>query len=215
MTQEHDHQPALLNLADMMGPISHELRNIFNNMVLNTAILARAVPENLRSQVAEFKSLALRANEMLTILDHHRQRIVAIRRPLDLNEVVEEAMQQFRAKGVEVTKQTAAGLPPVWGNQAEISRLIQLLVGTCKPPLEIRTEHAGSVVQLVVAGGPLPKGESVEHFFDSFGPPGSGQSHLERAACQTIARRLGTPIRVKSRDGGMMVLVDFELANDG
>src|SRR5579871_5495706 len=147
MTQEHDHQPALLNLADMMGPISHELRNIFNNMVLNTAILARAVPENLRSQVAEFKSLALRANEMLTILDHHRQRIVAIRRPLDLNEVVEEAMQQFRAKGVEVTKQTAAGLPPVWGNQAEISRLIQLLVGTCKPPLEIRTEHAGSVVQ--------------------------------------------------------------------
>jgi hypothetical protein len=213
MIQEHDHEPALLNLADMMGPVSHELRNVFNNMVLSTAILARTIPEEHRNQVAEFRALALRANEMLTMLDHHRQRIVAMRRPMDLNEVVEEAAQRCQANGVEVAKKLASGLPQVWGNQGDMSRLIELLVKTCRSPRQVQTCRNGAAVELAVMGGPLPTTEPVEKFFDPFGPSGSAQSHLDRAACQTIARRLGAPIRTKSSEGGIAVVIDFEPAN--
>lgn len=212
MIQEHDHQPALLNLADMMGPVSHELRNVFNNMVLNTAILARAIPETHRSQVAEFRSLALRANEMLTMLDHYRHRIVAIRQPLDLNEVVEEAVERCQANRVEAARELAADLPKVWGNCLDLGRLVELLIQTCRPPVQVQTCRAGTTVELVVLGGPLPAGEALEKFFDPFGPSGSAQAHLDRAACHTIARRLGTPIRAKSRDEGIAVIVDFEPA---
>jgi hypothetical protein len=214
MGQERDHQPALLNLADMIGPVSHELRNVFNNMVLTAAVLTRAVPEELRGQVAEFRSLALRANEMLTLLDHYRQAIVASRGLVDLNEAVEEAVNQCRANGLEVANKTSTDLPPVWAGRADVLRLIELLVSACRPPVQVCTERTGSAVRLTVQAGPPPNGESFERFFDAFGPAGSGKSQLERAACQTIARRLGVTLRTEKREGGMAVFIDFDPADN-
>ena len=201
-SQGNDCHSSLLTLADMVSPVSHELRNVFNNIVLKAAILSQAVPEELRDQAADFRALAMRANEMLSFLDQYRQKIVAARQPLDLNAVVLEAVDRCQAAGSAVTKKTTPDLPPVWGNQADVRRLVELLVAAFQGPVQVLTDRSAAAVRLTVQdSGPLPRAEELESFFEPFGPPGASQSGLELAACQTIARRLKAAIRAENQIG--------------
>ncbi len=51
---------ATLNIADMVGPITHELHNVLNNIVLQAAIVMREVPEAFREDVAAVRRHAFR-----------------------------------------------------------------------------------------------------------------------------------------------------------
>ncbi len=211
---EDPREVALLNLADMLGPVAHELHNVFNNIVLQAAIVSRSAPEALRPQLAEFRALGLRASEMLAQLDQQRHTIPTPLQPVDLHAVVRAVVDPLRAHGLAVTEQLSAQPSLVLAHERDLARLLGLLVKGAHlagPPVVVATASQGRKAHLLVTDQRPPLDPAaLEQFFEPFGAPAS-DNPLERAACQTLARRLKATLRAENRPNVTVVVVELNL----
>src|SRR5262245_32597615 len=139
--QSREQQTPFCILADMVSPVSHELQNVFNNIVLQAALLMREVTDDVFSQVEVISRLVLEASHKLNRLDDYRHRIAVPRLPLDLNRVATAALAELPSiPGVSVGLDLAPSLPSVPGSENEVRRLLRLLVSNAGRVLHL---HGG------------------------------------------------------------------------
>jgi signal transduction histidine kinase len=206
-------------LADMLGPISHDLHNVFNGMVLQTAILVRNVPEELREKVTVFRSLAFRASELLGQLDRYRH---ALRPPLAgvrVNEVVESAVERCRGEGIPVECRPGAKVPEVLADEEELARLVWLLVRNASAAMNpargtgrvvVQTGRRKEQVVLTVKdSGPRLEPGGLETFFEATAPARGAEEPLERVACRALVERLRGTICARNLRRGLKVIVEL------
>src|SRR5262249_9892734 len=120
-------QTALLNVADMLGPVSHDLHNVMNNIVLHAAVLARDSPESMRQRIAVFKSLAYQASQKLNELDEYRHQVRSPKQSVDIGQVTRSIVEGYAQQGVAIDCHLEA-VEPVAGNAADVRRLVELLI---------------------------------------------------------------------------------------
>ena len=161
--------------------------------------------------MSEFRTLGLEANDMLAQLDRIRQAIQAPRQAVDLPDVVQAVVAHFREQGQPLRAKVGDDLPLVWGNPLDARRLLLNLARIALADNHAVTIHAdqreGRVRLIVPLAGPPLTPEQVERFFDPFA------GGLERAACQSIAKRLQAELRVENQASGPALFVAFEPAD--
>src|SRR5262249_12217396 len=142
--QAREQQTPFCILADMVSPVSHELRGVFNSIVLQAALLRREAAEDLGREVELIRRLGYQGSQMLDRLDDSRRRIAVPRLPLDLNRVATAALAELPSvPGVTVGLDLAPSLPPVPGSENEVRRLLYLLVSNASTVLHL---HGGGTV---------------------------------------------------------------------
>lgn len=203
-----------MNLADVIGPVSHELQNIFNGIVLQSAIVARKVPAELHAEVMAFRELALQGSNLLTWLDRHRHRIRPPAEGVNLNAVIRAAVEQLQVEGVEVVDNTSATNIEIVGHEPDVRRLVTLLIrragqGNSPVVVEARQEDQSTSFQVLEADS--ERDADSEHFF-ALHP--LTDDRYDYAVCKAIARRMGVSIAVEKRTEGMLIRLEFKSIHD-
>ena len=222
LLQEQEQQTGLCGLADMIGPVSHEMQNIFNNLVLQIALVSRDVPQEIRSEIDIMRRLSLEASGMMGQLDGYRYGLGVVRRPVDLNRTVAALLAGLPVRAVPVRQELAPSLPPVSANESDLRRLLGLLVANARAVVEtegggtvtVRTAANAKKVLLIVADdGPGLGDEDPGKVFEPFALARPGENSLELAACQGLVRKLGGVISAASSGAkGLTVTVELEAA---
>ena len=225
LLQEHEQQTGLCGLADMIGPVSHEMQNIFNNLVLQIALVSRDVPQEVRPEIDVMRRLSLEASAMMGKLDSYRYGLSVVRRPVDLNRTVASLLAGLPVRTVPVRQELSSSLPPVVANENDLRRLLGLLVANARAVVEtqgggtvtVRTVakagKVGKVCLIVEDDGPGLGDEDPGKVFEPFVQARPGENSLELAACQGLVRKLGGVISAAG-DGakGLTVTVELEAA---
>jgi C4-dicarboxylate-specific signal transduction histidine kinase len=133
---------------------------------------------------------------------------------VDLTAVVREVVRGCRARGWNVAAKIARNLPAVRGNSADTTRLAELLIAAgnaAGPPVQVLTKRSKDKVLLAVEdAGPAVEAKKLDAYFDPMAPARLGENSVERAACHTIARRLGADLEVHNLPHrGLAVIVKF------
>jgi signal transduction histidine kinase len=209
-------QTALLNVADMLGPVSHDLHNVMNNIVLNAALLARDAPESMRQQIAVFKSLAYQASQRLNELDEYRHQVRSPKQAIDIGQVTRKIVDRYGDRGVAMECQLEE-VEAACANEADVQRLVELLIAAAQaagPPVGVSLFAAGGTVVLRVEDhGSDVDPDKLDQLFEPFAVTREGERTLERTACRVIARRLEAKLRASPRrGGGVAVTVEFKPA---
>ena len=213
-------QMGLLNVADVVGPLAHELHNILNNIVLKAAVLSRQVQvdESLREQVNGFRALAVSASKLWGQLDRYRHELTFPQEPVDVGNLIREVVRQCQSDGTAIECHVDSPLPPAWGNPWDIYRLGSLLIAAARaagPPIQVRvTADDRRLLVIVEDSGPDVAAEALERLFEPWAVERGG-SGLERAACQSIVRRLDGKLRAQRRpEGGLTVSAELKSAQN-
>lgn len=219
LVQLEQQQPFCI-LADLISPVSHELQNVFNNIVLQTAIVTREVSENVRPEIEIIRRLGLEASQMLNRVDDYRYRIAVPRRPLCLNRVVSAALAEVPAvPGVTIESSLAPSLPPILGSDSELRRLVRLLVVNAGAVLQlhgggtitVRTLPRRNKVLLSVEDDGPSAAEDAGGVLEPFVLARAGENSLELGACQGLARKLKARLRADNREpSGVVVTAEFD-----
>jgi signal transduction histidine kinase len=218
LRRDLEEQAPFCVLAHMVGPVSHEMQNVFYNIVLQGTLLEREAPAVLRGEIEKVRPLGWQASGMMSRLDEYRHRIPLPRRPLDLTAVVADALDRLPG-GAEVVRDLAGGLPRVSGNEAMLRRLLRVLVGNARAVLKaggggtvtVRTRAGGGKVHLLVEDdGPAVGGDNPDRVFDPFAEGRAGENTLELAACHGLVKKLDATIRAEDRaPRGLAVVVEL------
>ncbi len=155
LTERARSDDALANRDDFMGMVSHDLRNLFNNIVLNAAAVADGASDTDEGRFAvltmgKIKASVGRMNRLISDLvdiasiDAGK---LSIRGDIhDVVEVVNEAVEAVARvaahKGVELTVAAATRPLPAWCDEG---RLLQVLNNLINNALKF-TAAGGSVV---------------------------------------------------------------------
>jgi two-component system C4-dicarboxylate transport sensor histidine kinase DctB len=213
----------LAELADCFGPVSHDLHNLFNALVLQAAVLLREAPEALHPKVSTLRKIALQASELVGRLDEKRHALTPPLRAVDLTAALADAAARLEARGVTVERAFGPDPLPVQGVGCELVRLAELLASAGDAaaraqgkagPVTLRAESEdGRVLLHVEDVGPAVAEEALADVFEPFATPREGVGPLQLAACQVIARRLGAEIRAAARGKrGVRVTVELQPA---
>lgn len=189
----------LATQADMIGPVGHELRNIFNTISLQAVVLSRRVPPEHRATVEELRHAVLEADKMLNILGNYRRSLDPPEEVVDLNHLLRLFENEWQSQGVVVTIEHEQPTPTLPANSFDIERLIRLSVANALPHtqpirLSIRSDEDECVLLCVWDDGPTAEVPRLQDFFDPFVPARPGEQSLERAACESIVKRMGGSI---------------------
>jgi signal transduction histidine kinase len=220
--QAREQQTPFCILADLVSPVSHELRNVFNSIVLQAALLRREVAEDLGREVEVIRRLGNQASQMLNRLDDYRHRIAVPRLPLDLNRIATAALAELPpVPGVTVGLDLAPSLPPVPGSENEVRRLLHLLVNNAGTVLQlhgggtvtVRTGARGNKVLLCVEDDGPVVADDAGKVLEPFVLARAGENSLELGACQGLAGKLRARLRADNRDpSGVVVTAEFDAA---
>ena len=209
LLEEREQLTAQCVLADMISPVSHEMQNIFNNIVLQTALVSRDLPEKVRQDVDVLRRLGLEASGMMGRLDSYRYALKPVRRPVDLNRLVSSVLAELPAEDVPVRQELTPGLAPVSADASALRRLLRLLVTNARAvvaaqgtgTVTVRTAARGRKVLLAVEDdGPGLGGEDPGKVFEPFIVAREGENSLEMAACHGLVRKLDG--KITAEDGG-------------
>ncbi len=135
-----------------IADVSHELRTPIANLSIYIDLLQHGNPDKQAHYITVLQQQAARLTDLVeATLGLSRLEIGAPNlelRPVALNQIVEEILlgHQARAEGfgLRITGQFEPDLPPVWGNQTQLSQLVNNLVANA-----INYNSAGG--QIVVA----------------------------------------------------------------
>jgi signal transduction histidine kinase len=220
-------QTALADIAELAGPLAHEFNNFLNILMLQIAALGSALPDDVRTALEKVRQQGRATADLVRAWQRARQQTHAPGRPLDLAEVIGEALQELpetsdlaTAEGSRLTFVThlSTELPAVQACSHDLRRLLTFLlrnavaaVGSAQGVISVETEVVSNKVLLHVrdSGPPLPA-EGLPALFDPHTAARAGTTPLELAACISIARRYLGKLRGANPPGGG-VAVTLEL----
>jgi signal transduction histidine kinase len=89
---------SLADLGELTGPLTHELRNFLNSLLLHIAVLEQETPEGSRHELDEIRCQGREVSELLTKFQEYRCTLQPVRDVVDMNLVVRNTAEELRAE---------------------------------------------------------------------------------------------------------------------
>ncbi len=209
----------LANLGALTSPLTHEFNNFLNVLLLQIAVLEHELPEKRRGDFRAIRQQGKNVAELVRQWQQYRSRQQAPPEPLDLNQVVGEAVEALcgeepgfgepalrllppgaeapPGEGVWVRLALDGGTPPILGSRLDLQRLVRFLVGSAAAAVTsarglvvVTTTTAGEGVRLRVEdSGTAVAPALLAELFEPLVVAREGPNRLELAACKIIAQR--------------------------
>jgi hypothetical protein len=222
----------LADVGEIVGPVTHEVNNFLNTLMLQLAVMEMTAPDAVKAELQGLKRQGKQVAAVVKQVQQYRRRCNVEHPPTDLSTAAASAADAMmrapaRADGRPRFKPAASagseeiplrlrlteGLPPVPGPAADLRRLCRFLLGG------VSSSIAGGGV-LMISTGPAERGASlrVEAIGAAAGSlagmlegpvNADGSQGLEIAACQSIVRRLGGSIRAEPTPDGEALVVEL------
>ena len=203
----------------------HDLKNLASSlsMVAQNADVYGHDPEFQISAMRTIKNTTQRIMELMNKLASHTKAPMFVNgdqvMPVDLNEVVSEAIQGVNGAGCKPAFHPATDLLPVRVQKESISQLVLNLVLNAgqamgnQGEIHISTALRGDCVVLeVVDTGPGMSSEQVEHLFEPFRSTKKAGLGVGLFQCKRMVEDLNGTIRVESEIGkGTKIIITFPL----
>lgn len=206
------------NRSQMLGTVSHELRNSLTGMMGVTELLigdadldgdeAGELIEMAHQQAVDAAEIV---EDLLTASRLEQSALSVASDPVDLNGEVATTVRRFRGAGTEITMHLEDGLPMVRGDGLRIRQILRNLVANAVdhggPGMELTTRSAGSAVETVVAddGEGVPRDQERTIFLpyrrSSTGRHDAASVGLGLWICRQLAEAMGGSLRYR-RSGG-------------
>ena len=201
------HLSRVTMLGELAGSLAHELNQPLT-AILSNAEAAQMFLENdaadlveIRKIMGDIVSANKRAGEIIQRLRSMLKKEELTRRPLEINDVLQEAINLVRSDlvghGVMVDVISADGLPRITGDRVQLQQvLINLIFNACDAmagntaddrKLVVRTDaHDGTVRIAVIDSGCGIPADMLERIFDSFVTTKPGGMGLGLSICRGI-----------------------------
>jgi signal transduction histidine kinase len=148
--------------SQMLGTVSHELRNNLTGMMGLTEIVGAnhdLSAEEARELVALAHQQAVDATEivedLLTATRLERSALSVAKDSVNINDEVETTARRFSGEGVHLSVETAPDLPPAEADGLRVRQILRNLVSNAVryggPSLRITTSKVGDAIQITVA----------------------------------------------------------------
>jgi signal transduction histidine kinase len=214
----HAEQLDLCDIGVISGALSHELRNVINNVSLQVAVLKKKLPENFHAGLAVIDEQSADAAAILRELQQYRQHRQRQLYLLELNRLIGEEFGPDSQAG-SFLLELAGNLPLVLGTRMEMIVLLHLLVDNARQLVPgaknvlVQTSFVGERVRLqITAQGRSPRPDLWQELFE---PPGREKTvaQLELAGCLQIVHRLEGTLRGEDLPaGGLIFIVELPKA---
>jgi signal transduction histidine kinase len=197
-------------LGELSGSLAHELNQplaaILTNAQAAQRFLAqdRADPKDIREILSDIVADDQRAAEIIHRLRELFKRGEMQRQPIDVNELVRDALRlvqnELVGKGVDVRTELAHGLPPASGDRVQLQQLlVNLITNACNAMAEVPASggrlvvRTGSVdgegVRVTVAdSGPGIPPDNLTRIFEPFFTTRREGMGLGLTVCRSIIR---------------------------
>jgi len=201
------HLSRVTTLGELAGSLAHELNQPLT-AILSNAEAAQMFLENdaadlveIRKIMGDIVSANKRAGEIIQRLRSMLEKEELTRRPLEINDVLQEAINLVRSDlvghGVMVDVISADGLPQITGDRVQLQQvLINLIFNACDAmagnaaddrKLVVRTDaHDGTVRIAIIDSGCGIPADMLERIFDSFVTTKPGGMGLGLSICRGI-----------------------------
>jgi PAS domain S-box-containing protein len=209
-------------MGSLLAGVAHELNNPLSVLLGRAELLGISARERgdaqLGAAATEIAKATVRCDRIVRTFLALARRQAPQRRPLQLNTVVEEALEMLgyplRVDGVEVVRRLAPGLPPLHADPHQLHQVVvnllsnahQAMRAAARRRLTVTTaaEPAGRVtLEVTDSGHGVPeeiRGRIFEPFFTTK-PAGQGTG-LGLSLCHNIVTEHDGSIRVTDGEGG-------------
>jgi hypothetical protein len=226
---------SLADVGEIVGPITHEVNNFLNTLMLQLTVMEISAPDALKAELQGLKRQGKQLAAVVRQVQLYRRRCGAEHPPADLNAAASEAAETLArapAKGddrprlkpaaaagpdeVPLRLRLGDGLPLAPGPAADLRWLCRFLIGGVAWSVA-----GGGVILLSTA----PNGDGVSLRVEAIGAAAGtlagllegpvnadGPHGLEIAACQSIVRRLRGSIRAEPVPDGEALVVELPAA---
>ena len=208
---------------DMLGVVSHDLRNPIHSIFMGSSFLLELLPEEgmkvERTQAAVMKRAAERANRLIQdLLDitHIQSGRLSLHREQHgaasiVSEALEQTAMQAAAAGVALARGEVDPAAQVWADRDRVVQALGNLVGNAlkftpeggRVTVSVRTE--GDAVRISVADtGPGIPPEQVPHLFDRYWQANRADRRgvgLGLSIVKGIAEAHGGTVEVRTAEG--------------
>jgi signal transduction histidine kinase len=217
----------MVSIGQLAAGAAHEINNPLTGILGYTDLLVEdvSIPERQRAIAGKIHSLAKRIKTLVTSLLSFARRVPTEKSHLDLNQVVETALNlshlDLREKKIEIETLPDPELPPVRGDANQLLQVCFNLMSNAVDAIEevgggkltIRTDHDLQKVYIEFTDtGPGIK--SPQQVFDPFfttKPVGKGTG-LGLSICYGIVQEHGGRISCWNRpEGGATFVVEFPI----
>jgi C4-dicarboxylate-specific signal transduction histidine kinase len=217
-------EPVLATLAEMSATIAHEVNQPLAAIVMGAETglrwLSRDDPDvaKVEQLLRRIVSSARRASDMVQRIRSLATRHELALDPVDLNEIVEEALQFVRhdleAKSIDLSVMPGAGLPVVLGDRIQLQQVIvNLLVNSIQAvtqaegrmrriTLDTGADEDDAVGLSISDSGPGIPEENLDRVFESFFTTKEGGMGIGLAICRSIIAAHGGSIAASNHPAG-------------
>ncbi len=221
---ELTHLSRVTMLGELSGSLAHELNQPLTAILSNAQAAQRFLAqgddhlEEVREILGDIVEQDKHAGEVIRRLRRLLRKGEVDLQPLPLSEVVGDALELLRSdlvnRGVVVTSELPADLPPAVGDRVQIQQVVlNLVANACDAMeglerrdrrLEVRTEAdgAGSLRVSIADRGPGLTPEQSERVFEPFFTTKAHGMGLGLTVCRTIVTAHGGELRASSNPGG-------------
>lgn len=224
------HADRLATVGMLAAGVAHELNEPLANVLgfAQLALQCEGLPEQASQDVEKIVTASLYAREVIRKLMFFSRQTPSRRRPVDLDEIVREALSllegRFVKGGVEVELALDGALPPVHGDPAQIQQvLVNLVVNAVHAmplggALSVRTGCQGESVRMVFedCGVGIPARDLEKIFVPFFTTKDVGEgTGLGLSVVHGIVTSHGGTIEVESQEGeGTRFVIDLPVSRE-
>jgi len=215
------------NRSQMLGTVSHELRNTLTGMMGLTEVVSMATdlgPEETRELIGLAHQQTVDASEIIEdLLTVSRLEQAALRvgvEEVDVNQEVETTVRRFVGAGTEVTIHSGDDLPTASGDALRVRQIMRNLLSNAARygggSIEVSTQTSSDRVQIVVSDngqGVAPEDEStifLPYRRSSNTPADVASVGLGLWICRQLAQEMGGALEYRRVDGWTQFVVTLK-----
>lgn len=204
--------------SQMVGTVSHELRNNLTGVLGLTEVVATMVdlePAEARELVTMAHQQAVDANDivedLLTVSRLEGSALTTSREAVDVNEEVVATTRRFQGTGAEIGLALDDDLPTAWADPLRLRQTIRNLVSNAirygGPTVVISTGQSGDAIQVVVGdnGDGVPSEDEATIFLpyrrSTKGRRDPSSIGLGLWVCRQLAHAMGGHLVYQRREG--------------
>lgn len=212
-SEESEDDESLFVLADAMGAIFHETKNILNGVLLHIAVMQRdpATAEKTKAGLVIVRDQCFKLADMMKQVESSRSQSKS---PASASNLVVAFRNAAARTSLTIDWQLPDDLPRIAASASELARLATLLlrnIATLADDSEAQVSIAGEVGDSMVririqTHAVLIPSAQLPHLFEPLSSPIPGHSGIELSACRGLIRRRHGAIRAELLPAGGLAL---------